>query len=116
MKNISIIGVGKLGLCLALNLERKGYDVLGIDKDKNYVNSLILKTFCSEEQYVNDYLKKSTKLNFSTSIADAIINDVIFVVEDGNQLIPSYEYIIVTLPGPELLPPTIHTEPLQAIS
>lgn len=80
MKNISIIGVGKLGLCLALNLERKGYDVLGIDKDKNYVNSLILKTFCSEEQYVNDYLKKSTKLNFSTSIADAIINDVIFVV------------------------------------
>ena len=80
MKNISIIGVGKLGLCLALNLERKGYTVLGIDKDKNYVDSLILKTFCSEEQYVTEYLKKATKLNFSTNIADAILNDVIFIV------------------------------------
>ena len=26
MNNISIIGVGKLGLCLALNLEKKGYN------------------------------------------------------------------------------------------
>jgi nucleotide sugar dehydrogenase len=80
MKNISIIGVGKLGLCLGLNLERKGYNVLGIDKDNAYVESLILKTFQSEEKYVSEYLKDSRRFTFSTNIADAISNDIIFVV------------------------------------
>lgn len=80
MKNISVIGVGKLGLCLALNLERKGYNVLGIDKDDNYVANLNSKAFHSEEQYVTEYLKESTRITFSTSIADAILNDIIFVV------------------------------------
>ena len=28
MANISIIGVGKLGLCLALNLEKKGHNII----------------------------------------------------------------------------------------
>lgn len=80
MKNISIIGVGKLGLCLGLNLERKGYNVLGIDKDNAYVESLKLKTFQSEEKYVSEYLKDSRRFTFSTNIADAISNDIIFVV------------------------------------
>lgn len=80
MENISVIGIGKLGLCLALNLERKGYNVLGVDKHSSYIESLKSKTFHSEEQYVNQYLKNSVKLMFSTDIADAILNDVIFVV------------------------------------
>lgn len=80
MKNISIIGVGKLGLCLALNLERKGYNVLGIDKNHTYVESLNSKIFHSEEQFVTEYLKHATRLTFSTNIADAILNDVIFIV------------------------------------
>ena len=54
-KNISIIGVGKLGLCLALNLEKKGYNILGIDVYQDYVNSLNNKTFTTSEPYVNDY-------------------------------------------------------------
>lgn len=80
MKNISIIGVGKLGLCLALNLERKGHNVLGIDKNHAYVESLNSKNFHSEEQHVTEYLKDSTKLIFSTNLADGLLNDVIFVV------------------------------------
>ena len=35
-KNISILGVGKLGLCLALNLEKKGYKW----RDNVNINSL----------------------------------------------------------------------------
>ena len=29
MKNITVIGVGKLGLCFALQLEKAGYNVIG---------------------------------------------------------------------------------------
>ena len=39
-KNISIIGVGKLGLCLALNLEKKGYNIIGVDISEDYLKSL----------------------------------------------------------------------------
>ena len=45
MNKISVVGVGKLGLCWALELEKNGYDVLGVDINKNYVNSLNNKTF-----------------------------------------------------------------------
>jgi len=31
MKKVSVIGIGRLGLCWALNLEKNGYDVLGVD-------------------------------------------------------------------------------------
>jgi len=79
-KNISIIGVGRLGLCLALNLERKGFNLIGIDVSQNYIDSLNEKTFNSTEPYVNDYLKHSKNVKFTTNLADALENDVIFVV------------------------------------
>ena len=34
MKSVSIIGIGKLGLCFALNLEKVGYTVDGYDINK----------------------------------------------------------------------------------
>ena len=37
-ENISIIGVGKLGLCFALTLEEVGYDILGVDINQEYVD------------------------------------------------------------------------------
>ena len=33
---ISIIGIGRLGLCLALCFEKAGYEVLGMDLRENY--------------------------------------------------------------------------------
>ena len=38
--NITVIGIGKLGLCISLILEKHGYNVLGIDIDDSYVNRL----------------------------------------------------------------------------
>ena len=52
MKNISIIGVGRLGLCLALNLEKKGSYIIGVDINKDYIDSLNSKTFQSSEEGV----------------------------------------------------------------
>ena len=79
MDNISIIGVGKLGLCLALNLERKKFNVTGVDVIESYVNSLNDKTFTTSEPHVNKYLSES-KIVFTTDLEQALKNDILFVV------------------------------------
>ena len=71
-KNISILGVGKLGLCLALNLERKGFDIVGVDISQHYIDSLNEKTFTTTEPYVNEFLKQSNNIKFSTKLKDAL--------------------------------------------
>ena len=78
--NISVIGVGKLGLCLSLNLEKKGFNVLGVDVVDDYVDSLNKKSFKSLEPYVTEYLKKSKNIKFTTDLKSSLNNDVIFVV------------------------------------
>lgn len=77
---ISIIGVGKLGLCLALNLERNGYKVICVDSNQKYIEELKSKTFNSDEPLVNEFLQESKNLNFFTDLEEAIKSDVIFIV------------------------------------
>ena len=55
MKNISVIGIGKLGLCFALTLERAGYNVVGLDINQDYVDSINDKTLKSHEENVEEY-------------------------------------------------------------
>ena len=81
---ISVIGVGKLGLCLSLNLEKKGFNVLGVDIVDNYISLLNSKTFESFEPYVTEYLQKSKKIKFTTDLQSSLKNDVIFVVVQTN--------------------------------
>lgn len=80
MNNISIIGVGKLGLCLGLNLEKKGHNIIGIDIAENYIQSLNDKTFTTSEPFVNEYLQEATNITFTTDLKQALNNDIIFVV------------------------------------
>ena len=81
MKNISVIGVGRLGLCFALTLEEAGYDVVGVDISYDYVNSLNNKTFSSSEYGLTDKLNESVNFSATTSIEKAIEHsDVLFVV------------------------------------
>lgn len=81
MKKISVIGIGKLGLCFSLSLEKAGFHVLGVDIRKDYVESINNKTFQSDEQHVNEYLSNSSKFLASTRIKDAVkYSDIIFVV------------------------------------
>ena len=79
-KKISVIGVGKLGLCFSLNLERKGYEIVGVDLNEDYVKKLTKKTFNSSEPFVNEYLADSKNIFFSTKLEDALVNDIIFIV------------------------------------
>jgi nucleotide sugar dehydrogenase len=78
--NISILGVGKLGLCLALNLERKGHNIIGADIFEDYIKSLNDKTFNTSEPNVTEYLIKSKNITFTTDLKQALQNDILFVV------------------------------------
>jgi nucleotide sugar dehydrogenase len=81
MKNISVIGIGKLGLGFALLLEKIGYDVLGVDIIQSYVDSLNAKTFVSSEPGYNELLQESTNFRACTSIKEALdFSDIIFII------------------------------------
>ena len=81
MKNISVIGIGKLGLCFSLSLEKAGCNVVGVDVNKDYVDSLNGKLFTSSEPSVEQYLKESKNFTATTSLKKAVEHsDVLFVV------------------------------------
>lgn len=69
--SISVIGVGKLGLCLALLLSHSNFKVYGHDKNKKYLDSLKKKNFKSSEPGVNNYLQK-TNLVFCNNLDETI--------------------------------------------
>ncbi len=81
MKKISVIGIGKLGLCFALTLERAGYSVLGLDISPDYVNSINNKTLKSDEHGVEEYLKDSKNFNAVLSLESAVsFSNYLYVV------------------------------------
>jgi len=81
MKNVSIIGIGKLGLAFALTLEKAGYNVVGVDINEEYVNSLNNKSFNSDEPNVSEYLKESLWFKATTSLTEAVEHsDLLFVI------------------------------------
>lgn len=82
MEKIGVIGLGRLGICLALNLEKIGFKVLGYDLSSECVDAINNKSTQSSEPFVEEYLKKSSEFTASTTI-DVIINsdaEVIFIV------------------------------------
>lgn len=79
--NISIIGIGKLGLCFALTLEKFGYNIVGVDINENYVSAINDKNLQSSEPGVENLLKSSKNFTATTSINKSLDHsDVIFVV------------------------------------
>jgi len=79
---IAIIGIGKLGLCLALNLERKGYHILGVDVNEHYLQQIDNKSLQSSEPMVMELLKNSQNLTTTTQLNNLIAYEphCIFVV------------------------------------
>ncbi len=87
MKKASIIGIGRLGLCWALNLEKNNYDVVGVDIDKDYVDLLNNKSFVSKEPYVDEYLQNAKHFRATTDIKQAIDHsNIIYIVVATNTL------------------------------
>ena len=83
MENITVIGLGKLGICNALIYERAGYNVLGIDLSEAYCDGLNKKEQNYDEPLVNQYLKASVNFEASTSLEKGLkFSDLIFIVID----------------------------------
>eukprot|EP00472_Partenskyella_glossopodia_P011373 CAMPEP_0197524674 /NCGR_PEP_ID=MMETSP1318-20131121/9272_1 /TAXON_ID=552666 /ORGANISM="Partenskyella glossopodia, Strain RCC365" /LENGTH=397 /DNA_ID=CAMNT_0043077667 /DNA_START=154 /DNA_END=1347 /DNA_ORIENTATION=- len=68
---VSVIGVGRLGLCWALNLERVGYDVVGVDIFPAYVDALNKKILRSGEPRVEELLRESKNFRATLDIKEA---------------------------------------------
>lgn len=80
---IAVIGVGKLGICFALNLERAGYEVYGIEANRPYLESLQNRSFRSSEPEVDELLDSATDLHLTDNIsciAEHDIRDVFVMV------------------------------------
>ncbi|HXH19649.1 MAG TPA: nucleotide sugar dehydrogenase [Chitinophagales bacterium] len=80
METIGIIGIGKMGLCFALNLERSGFRVIGMDIDPSYVNEINNRTFHSSEPQVSELLKASINFSATTDLKTIIDGtNIIFI-------------------------------------
>jgi nucleotide sugar dehydrogenase len=92
MEKISVIGIGKLGLCFALTLEKAGFEVLGVDINQDYVNLINSKKFCSQEPGVNEMLNVCSNFTATTDLNHSIsFSDTIYVVVATPSL-PNGEY------------------------
>lgn len=80
-KNITIIGIGKIGMCVGLVLEKNGYNVLGVDINKNLVDGINNKTLKSYEPKVNDYLNESKNFRATTNLSEGLNHsNTIFII------------------------------------
>jgi UDPglucose 6-dehydrogenase len=79
--NITVIGIGKLGLGFALLLEKHGYIVMGIDINEEYVSSINSKTITFHEPGYNELLKESKNFYASTNLEEGLrFSDIIFIL------------------------------------
>lgn len=81
MKNITVVGIGRLGLGFSLMLEKVGYNVVGIDINQEYVELLNSKKFvCNEPEY-NELLNSSQNFRASTNLSEGLNHsDIIFII------------------------------------
>lgn len=92
MKNISVIGVGKLGLCFSLTLEEAGYNVLGVDINEQYVSSLNKRKYLSNEPGVDKHLRIATNFEATMDLKRAVdFSDFLYTVVATPSL-PNGEY------------------------
>jgi nucleotide sugar dehydrogenase len=80
-KNITVVGIGRLGLGLALLIEKAGFNVCGVDIFPSYVKALNEKTFKTKEPEYEDLLKNSKNFHATTDLLEGLTHsDIIFIV------------------------------------
>lgn len=81
MKNVSVIGIGRLGLCFSFTLEKsQHYNVIGCDINSKYVESINNKTLNSPETGVNEQLKVTKNFYATTNLEETIKHgEIIFI-------------------------------------
>lgn len=85
---ITIIGAGKVGLAYAVFLASKGHDVVAIDKNKTYIDSLNAGTYETTEPGVTEGLHKIRK--FTTE--DDEQSDICIILVDTPTCYAGYDH------------------------
>jgi len=89
MNGITFVGLGKLGLPFSLLLDKAKYQVIGVDINDEYVNSLNNKIFSSEEPFVNDMLQQAN-FHCTTDLKQSLHNKYIFILVNSSVSLDSY--------------------------
>ena len=98
---IGLIGAGRLGICLALLIEKAGYEVLASDTRSDYIRNLQLKKYSGSEPRVSDLLATANNIEF-TVLNERVIDecDVIFTLvatpslEDGSYDVSAVDDVV----------------------
>ena len=78
---IGLIGAGRLGICLALLMERVGYDVIVSDIREVYVSQLNDRRIETNEPYVEEFLQVAKNFRATTNNKEVIEEcDIIFTL------------------------------------
>lgn len=82
MNRISIVGIGKLGLCMAASLASRGYQVIGADVRRDLVDKINQGECPIQEPGLADLIKKhSAQIRATTSVTEAVQeSEITFVV------------------------------------
>lgn len=105
---LSVIGVGKLGLCTAACLADAGFYVIGVDNDTDYLERLRSQTATDEPQLADMLERTKKSLELTSDIEHAVFHShVSFIVVPTPSLADgrfSNEYIkaVLTAMGPVL--------------
>lgn len=78
LEKIAVIGLGYVGLPLALLAEKRGFDVIGIDKDENKLKSLTKRVPVIDDKTANQRLKNS-KIPFTSSSSGLKDRDIVII-------------------------------------
>ena len=88
---IGLIGAGRLGICVALLIEKAGYEVLASDNRDDYIKNLQKGIINTAEPEVQQYLSDANNIEFTTDNLRVILEcDIIFTLvatpslEDGS--------------------------------
>ena len=78
---IGLIGAGRLGICLALLIEKAGYNVLASDNREDYIKDLQKGVIDTAEPEVQQYLSNAKNIEFTTDNLRVISEcDLIFTL------------------------------------
>lgn len=80
MKSIGIIGVGRLGICTALILEKAGFHVVCYDVNPAMRNAIQTRHLVSPEKGVTEMLAQATNLEVVDSLEKILHLDILFCV------------------------------------
>lgn len=78
-KKIAMVGLGYIGLPTALVLSGSGYSVIGVDTNKDLVNSLNTGKYTSTEPHLNEALAEAYSQNKFSATTDMPVADIFII-------------------------------------